>query len=75
MMVATRAKPDEIVPELSVQKRVLLYCIASGNRGGAPASRMRPRKLVRGVIDRDAGPSPSSWRGLDPTSSRNCSKT
>jgi len=29
MMVATRAKPDEIVPELSVQKRVLLYCIAS----------------------------------------------
>jgi hypothetical protein len=36
MMVATRAKPDEIVPELSVQKRVLLYCIASGTRGGAP---------------------------------------
>ena len=31
---ATRAKPDEIVPELSVQKRVLLYCIASGTRGG-----------------------------------------
>ena len=60
MMVATRAKPDEIVPELSVQKRVLLYCIASGTRGGAPASRMRPRKLVRGLIDRDAGPSPSS---------------
>src|SRR5437879_13417699 len=30
MMVPTRAKPDEIVPELSVQKRVLLYCIASG---------------------------------------------
>jgi len=50
-------------------------CITSGTRGGAPASRMRPRKLVRGLIDRDAGPSPSSWRGLDATSSRNCSKT
>src|SRR5439155_850575 len=64
-MVATRAKPDEIMPELSVQKRALLYCIASGTRGGAPASRMRPRKLVRGLIDRDAGPRPNRKAGLN----------
>jgi hypothetical protein len=49
MMVATRAKPDEIVPELSVQKRVLLYCVrhSRGRAGVTHATaqtRARPHR-------------------------------
>ena len=48
MMVATRAKPDEIVPELSVQKRVLLYCIASGTpRGRAGVTHVTAQTRAR----------------------------